>query len=290
MERVHKGAGCVYGAGMMTLWYLAAAVAAAYVGMAVWVFCSQRGLVYCPRRELAAAPDEAGLEYEDVWLTNGLGTRLHGWWLPREGAARALLLCHGNGGNVSHLMETYGIFHDLGMSVLVFDYSGFGQSGGRPSETATRADARAAWDWLMGRGFAPGDVVLFGRSLGGGVAARLARELADAGVSPGGLIMESSFISITAMGAAQYPWLPVRWLVRYRYDSLKALAGVTVPALFLHSPEDDLVPYAMGRRLYDAYSGPKSFVALTGDHNCGFLTSDGYAEGLARFLRELGES
>ncbi|WP_338668706.1 alpha/beta hydrolase [Pseudodesulfovibrio methanolicus] len=275
---------------MWTALKIAGGAGVVYAAIAAWVFLTQRGLVYCPRRGLAATPDQAGLAFEDVWLITGQGTRLHGWWLPCEGAERVLLLCHGNGGNVSYLMETYRIFHDLGLSVLSFDYSGYGRSGGRPSEKATRSDARAAWDWLVrDKGIAPGRVVLFGRSLGGGVAARLAADLAKAGTEPGGLIMESTFTSVTAMGAARYPWLPVRWLVRNRYDSVHALRGVRVPALFLHSPEDDLVPYSMGRALYEGYAGPKLFWALSGDHNCGFMSTSGYAEGLGRFLRGLSE-
>lgn len=270
---------------MWTALKIAGGAGGVYAAVAAWVFLTQRGLVYCPRRELAATPDQAGLPFEDVWLATGQGTRIHGWWLPRKGAGRALLLCHGNGGNVSYLMETYRIFHDLGLSVLSFDYSGYGQSGGRPSERATREDARAAWDWLArDKGIDPGRVVLFGRSLGGGVAARLAADLTSAGTEPGGLILESTFTSLTAMGEARYPWLPVRWLARDRYDSVRALSGVRVPALFLHSPEDDLIPYAMGRALYEGYAGPKLFRALSGDHNCGFMTTSGYAEGLSRFL------
>ncbi|OIQ49772.1 Alpha/beta hydrolase family protein [Pseudodesulfovibrio hydrargyri] len=273
---------------MWTALKIAGGAGVAYAAVAAWVFLTQRGLVYCPRRELIATPDQAGLSFKDVWLSTGPGTRIHGWWLPCEGANRVLLLCHGNGGNISHLMETYRIFHDLGLSVLSFDYSGYGRSGGRPSEKATRHDARAAWDWLVrDKGFEPGRVILFGRSLGGGVAARLAADLGEAGTEPGGLIMESTFTSMTDMGAARYPWLPVRWLVRHRYDSVRALDAVRVPALFLHSPEDDLVPYAMGRALYAGYAGPKLFWALSGDHNCGFMSTSGYTEGLRRFLRGL---
>jgi hypothetical protein len=275
---------------MWTVWEIAGGIAAAYAAMGAWVFFTQRGLVYCPRKDLVATPDHAGLVFEDVWLVNGLGTRIHGWWLPCEGARRVVLLCHGNGGNISYLMDTYRIFHELGLSVLAFDYSGYGQSGGRASEKGTRSDAMAAWNWLVEeRGFRPDRVVLFGRSLGGGVAARLASDLAALGTEPGGMILESTFTSVAAMGAARYPWLPVRWLVRHRYDTRRALAHVRVPALFLHSPEDDLVPYAMGRALYEGYAGPKLFWALSGDHNCGFLTTSAYAEGLRRFLRGLPE-
>ena len=278
----------MYGIGMWTILKIAAVAGTVYGGMAAWVFCAQNGLVYCPRNELADTPDGNGLAFEDVWLENALGTRIHAWWLPCEGAERVLLFCHGNGGNISHLMESYRIFHDLGLSVLVFDYSGYGQSGGRPSEKATRADALAAWDWLVNiRDVKPRDIIVFGRSLGGGVAARLTADLTRQGGEPGGLILESTFTSLTDMGAKRYPWLPVRWLIQHRYDSVRALSEVRTPALFLHSHDDELVPYAMGRELYETYEGPKLFWGLTGDHNHGFLTSPGYTDGFRRFLAGL---
>ncbi|MGE4194089.1 MAG: alpha/beta hydrolase [Pseudodesulfovibrio sp.] len=262
---------------------------AGYALLAAWIYFSQRGMVYCPRRELVATPGEIGLECEDVRVRNRLGTDIHGWWLPCGRARLTLLFCHGNGGNISHRLESLRIFHDLGLSVLLFDYSGYGQSGGEPSEAGTYADARACWDWLMDRGTDPGSVVLFGRSLGGGVAARLARELADEGIAPAGIILESTFTSVPDMGAYMYPWLPVRRLSRFRYDSAAALAGLDLPGLFLHSPDDDVVPYALGKRLYEGYAGQKTFFELSGDHNKGFLdTGEPYANALARFLSGLG--
>lgn len=273
---------------MWTMAKLLLGAGAAYALLAAWIYFSQRGMVYCPRRELVATPADAGLAYEDVRLVNRLGTEIHGWWLEREGARLTLLFCHGNGGNVSHRLESLRIFHDLGLSVLIFDYSGYGQSGGEPSEEGTYADARAGWDRLMDGGVRPGSVVLFGRSLGGGVAARLARELADEGVAPAGIILESTFSSAVDMGAYLYPWLPVRRLSRYRYDSATALAGLDLPGLFLHGPDDDVVPYALGSRLFEGYGGPKTFFELSGDHNKGFLeTGAPYRDALARFLSSL---
>ncbi|MEF2231413.1 MAG: alpha/beta hydrolase, partial [Pseudodesulfovibrio sp.] len=199
---------------------------------------------------------------------------------------RTMLFLHGNAGNVSHRLPSLRLFHDLGIAVLVIDYSGYGRSGGAPSEEATRADARAAWDWLTGdRGAPARDVVLFGRSLGGAVAAGLAGELAAEGVAPGALILESTFTSAADMGARLYPWLPVRRLMRNRYDSAAALADVRVPALFAHSPDDETVPCALGRALHDGYGGPKTFLALRGGHNRGYLEMGrDYPAGLARFL------
>lgn len=279
----------MYVPAMTSLIKIVAVLAAAYVCLAAWVYLSQRRLLYQPTRTVTATPADIGLAYEDVRLVNALGTKLHGWWLPRPEARFTLLFCHGNGGNVSHRLESLRIFHDLGLSVLIFDYSGYGRSGGEPSEVATRADARAAWDWLAQRGIDPGTVILFGRSLGGGVAARLAADVATTsgtrGTPAAGLILESTFTSVPDMGARLYPWLPVRLLVRDRYDSTNALAGLRIPALFIHSTDDEMVPHALGRALFDGYQGPKSFLVLRGGHNDGFLlTGEAYVAGLARFL------
>ncbi|MUM76561.1 alpha/beta fold hydrolase [Pseudodesulfovibrio sp. F-1] len=276
---------------MPSLLKIASVLAIAYLCLAAWVYLTQRRLLYFPIRSVVATPSDAGLAFEDVWLVNGLGTELHGWWLPHPQARFTLLFCHGNGGNVSHRLESLRIFHGLGLSVLLFDYSGYGRSGGQPSETATRADARAAWDWLLERGIQPGEILLFGRSLGGAVAAGLAAEVVPEGAVPAGLVLESTFTSVPDMGARLYPWLPVRLLARDRYDAAAAIAGLGMPILFIHAPDDEIVPYALGRALFDAYQGPKSFLALRGGHNDGFLLAGRhYVDGLARFLEGLPEA
>lgn len=274
---------------MWTAIKVVGALALVYGALTAWVFLSQRKLLYFPKRELVATPVEAGLAYEDVHLTNELGTTIHGWWLPCDNARFTLLFSHGNGGNISHRLESLRIFHDLGLSVLIYDYSGYGQSLGEVSEEATRADARAAWHWLVDeRDIGPHTILLFGRSLGGAVAARLAGELNADNVQPAGMILESTFTSIPDMGAHVYPWLPVRQLARFEYNSRSELADVRSPALFLHSRDDDVVPYDIGYNLYDNYHGPKSFLELLGDHNAGFLfTGEVYVEGLDRFLTQL---
>lgn len=275
---------------MWTAATIAGGLALAYAALIGWMYCFQGRLLYRPRPDLAATPNDAGLAYEDVTLTTAPGTAIHAWWLPHDHPRFTLLFCHGNGGNVSHRLDSLRIFHDLGLSVLIFDYSGYGKSGGRPGEAATRADARAALDWLeRERDVATGSVILFGRSLGGGVAAELAAHLCERGTPPAGLILESTFTSIPDMGARLYPWLPVRRLARFQYDSVSALRNVTVPALFLHSREDDMVPFELGQRLHDGYKGPKAFLELMGDHNTGFLlTGPLYMDGLDRFLSGLG--
>lgn len=254
-----------------------------------YVYMSQRRLVYSPTRDMRATPADAGLPHEDVFLTTAQGTRIHAWWTPCPDARLTVLFCHGNGGNLSHRVPTLQILHELNVNVLAFDYSGYGQSTGKPSETATRADVDAAWNWLtQTRGIAAGSIVLQGRSLGGGVAADLAARLTDQGIPPAGLIMESTFTSIPDMGADKYPWLPVRLLARFRYESARALERTRIPALFIHSPDDDIVPFAHGRRLFEKYEGPREFLQIHGDHNSGYMESgEIYRAGLDRFLTRL---
>jgi fermentation-respiration switch protein FrsA (DUF1100 family) len=194
-----------------------------------------------------------------------------------------LLFFHGNAGNISHRRASLEIFHRLGLNVLILDYRGYGRSEGRPSEAGLYRDARAAWDYLLDdRGVAPADVVLFGRSLGGAVGAELASQ-----VRPGALILESTFSSARDLVREIYPilsWLIVR---RFDFDTVARLRTVSSPVLVLHSRDDEIIPFELGRRVYEAAPKPKRFHELQGDHNGGFLLSQpGYGRGLAGFLAD----
>jgi hypothetical protein len=173
-----------------------------------------------------------------------------------------VLFCHGNGGNVSHRLEVYAALLDTGVNVFGFDYRGYGASAGRPSEAGTYLDAQAACQWLRQRGFAGANIVAFGESLGGGVASELARR-----ESLAGLILQSTFTSIPELGAELFPWLPVRWLARIKYDTLSKLPLLNLPVLVMHSRADTLIPFHHGQRLFAAAHPPKLFWELSGDHN-----------------------
>jgi fermentation-respiration switch protein FrsA (DUF1100 family) len=258
--------------------------AAIYALLCLAVFVFQPRLVYFPMKTLAATPAAIGLRYEDVFLDTAGGTRLHGWYLPGRENARTLLFLHGNAGNISHRLDSLSIFNDLGLNVLIIDYSGFGRSGGKPGEQQTYEDARLAWRHLTEvRGVAPGRIVVFGRSLGGGVATWLASE-----ETPGGLILESSFTSAPELARKYYPIFPMRWLARIRYDNASRLPGVRCPVLIAHSRDDEIVPIDHGRALFALAPDPKSFLEMRGGHNVGFLVSgQGYRAGLARFIAGL---
>lgn len=248
------------------------------------MFLLQPGMVFYPLGGIDATPRDWGLDYEDVAIRTGDGVDLHGWFVPRPGARRVLLFFHGNAGNISHRGDSIRIFHRLGLDIFIVDYRGYGRSEGSPSEQGLYRDARAAWRWLTEeRGYAPASVVVFGRSLGAVVAARLASE-----TQPGGLILESGFSSARDASRAIFPLLS--WLVigRYEFDAAGALKDVRCPVLVLHSPEDEIIPYRLGRKLYEAANEPKGFVELRGGHNDGFLVSQPqYERALDEFLATL---
>lgn len=251
------------------------------------MFLAQPGMIFFPTQRLDATPREWGLDYQDVWLTTDDGLRLHGWYIPREGSERTLLFFHGNAGNISHRGESVAIFHRLGLSVFTVDYRGYGRSQGSPSEDGLYRDARAAWRWLTEeRGLEPDEIVLFGRSLGATVAATLAAE-----TTPAAVILESGFSSARDAANALFPVLSRLVVLRYRLDATGALARATSPVLVLHSPGDEVIPYPLGRRLYEAAPEPKRFVDLRGGHNDGFLRSQpDYERALGAFLATLDPS
>lgn len=269
---------------MSLLATLAAGGALGLVAVLAILWLGQSAMVYLPARSLDAEPGTVGLAYQDVHIPTADGLLLHGWLVPAHDARATLLFCHGNAGNISHRLESLALFHALGLSTLIFDYRGYGESPGRPSEAGTYLDARGAWDYLTRRrGVPEHQIVIFGRSLGAAVASRLASE-----VRSRGLILESAFSSAPALAADLYRPLPVRWLVRFRYDNLAHLSRVRAPVLVIHSRDDEIVPFRHGQAVHAAAPEPKTFVSIRGGHNDGFLISRRvYLDALARFLRSL---
>lgn len=256
-----------------------------YLGLAGWVYVRQDALVYHPMAEISLTPADAGWDYDDLTLAASDGVNINAWFVPAPDARGVVLFCHGNAGNIGHRLDSIRIFRDLGLSVLIFDYRGFGRSEGRPSEAGTYLDVRAAWDFLVEeKGVEPGRIIIFGRSLGGAVAGYLAAQLGRE-KAPGALILESTFTSLPDMAARLYPFLPVRWLAKYSYNTLGRLGDIHAPVLVVHSPDDEIIPYAHGQALYAAAPEPKMFLEISGGHNAGFLTSGArYVEGLRSFL------
>lgn len=268
------------------------AVAVAAAGWLVAVVLRQGRRMYRPDRRLEGRPSDAGLSYEDVWLTAGDGVKLHAWFMPADAAATAaaeeadspgvLLMCHGNGGNISHRLDSFALYHQLGLSVLAFDYRGYGQSEGVPSEQGTYLDAAAAWEHLVrARGVPAERILVLGRSLGGAVAAQLASTC-----RPAGLIVESAFSSVPELAAQWYPLLPVRRLCKFVYDTAAHVRRVQCPVLVLHSPRDERVPFSHARAIWENASEPKWLVELDGAHNDAHrAAAAAYAAALRDFAR-----
>ncbi len=273
----------------MIIWVVGAVGVVVGVVM-VYFWLIQDRMVFAPTREYAVTPDQLGLVYESVALQHAGGPKIVGWYFPADqpmmGATVApsgvtVLFFHGNGGNNSHRMESMEFLLGLGASVFLIDYQGYGQSEGKPSEKGLYADARLAWDWLTGeRGCRAGDIVIMGRSLGGAVAVELATE-----VKARGVLVESSLTSVVDMGRELLPFLPVKWLARYAFDSAGKIGRVGCPVLVTHSPQDEMIPYRMGERLYELAPEPKEFVRLSGGHNDrGYFASGEYVEAVRRLL------
>ncbi len=262
-----------------------AIIAVAYALILVVVYLFQSRMIYIPdfpTRKLVATPEMLGMSYENVSLRTEDDVDLHGWFVPATNAKSTLLFFHGNAGNISHRLESIRIFHDLGLSVLIIDYRGYGKSDGRTSEAGTYCDARAAWDYLVStRGFNERNIILFGRSLGGAIATQLATK-----VKAGALIVESTFSSAEALAKSVYWFLPVRLLARIHYPTAKYILHVSSPVLVIHSPKDEIVPYKQGRQIFDLAPEPKRFLELHGGHNEGFnLNRQDYINGIDDFLQ-----
>ena len=258
------------GSWMATIGFVVGLAIATYTALCVLLFVFQSKFLYMPWRQVETSPADIGLAFEDVRIQTPDGQTLAAWHIPAEDAKFTVLFCHGNAGNMGHRLDTLALFHELGLNCLIFDYRGYGQSTGRPTEEGTIQDALAARRWLVEmKNIPPEKLLFFGRSLGGSVAAIAAARLPDS--PPAGLIIESSFTAFAEIGAHYYPWLPVRWFVRFSYDTQKALAAVNCPVFIIHSPDDEMIPFDMGRRLYESARPPKRFAELKGTHNEGFV-------------------
>jgi len=240
-----------------------ALAACVYLGVILVLAIFENWLVYFPTSAQDWIPPPSA-EIKDIELTSADGTRIHAWWWPVAGSNGAILYCHGNAGNLSSRGPTLKKIRDaLGESVLIFDYPGYGKSGGKPSEKGCYQAADAAYDWLLKQKIGPEKVVIYGGSLGGGVAVDLASRKKHRA-----LVLTKSFTSLPDVGQHLHPWLPVRWLMRNRFDNLGKIGGITSPVFIVHGTADSLVPFEQGQRLFAAANEPKQFMQVNGgDHN-----------------------
>lgn len=272
---------------MPDIWKLLLVGIGAYAALSFYIYIMQAGMIFYPNmpgRNLVTTPQAIGLDYQDVTFVTEDNVSLHGWYIPRENAKATLLFFHGNAGNISHRLESIDIFHRLELNVFIFDYRGYGQSQGKITEKGTYRDAEAAWNYLTrSRGIKDKEIIIFGRSLGASIASWLAEKH-----TPAGLIVESGFTSVASIGQRLYPFLPVRWLTRFKYNTKKHIADVFCPVLVAHSRNDEIIPYDEGREIFDAARKPKQFLEMSGGHNDGFIVSGtSYVNGLNEFINQV---
>jgi len=223
-------------------------------------------------------PEAFGLSATDVWFDSRDGTKLHGWWMPHPSPRGTLLFCHGNTGSIAHRIGVFRHLQRLKVNLLAFDYRGYGKSGGSPSEAGLFQDVRAAYEYLVEViGQDPGEIILFGHSLGGAVAVDCALDYPVAG-----LVVQSSFTHIRDAAKAMFPTLPLHLAATRQFRSIDKVDKIQVPKLFIHGDCDESVPVELGKKLFEAASEPKElFIVRRAGHN------DVHRYGGKRYLRRL---
>lgn len=241
--------------------------------------------IFFPDKVLVADPGDLGLAFEDQWIATEDGVKLQAWWVPAKKADTVLVFFHGNAGNISHRVENLRHLNAWGISVLIFDYRGYGKSQGSISEKGLYADSRAALQAGLARAFENGcKLALFGRSLGGVAAVSVAD-----GAEVQGVILESTFTNLGDMAKRHFP-LPGVGALKSRFNSLGRISRVSAPKLFIHGNSDDIVPVELGRRLFDAAAEPKAWLELSGaGHNDTYdRGGQAYFQAIRDFLDHLG--
>jgi fermentation-respiration switch protein FrsA (DUF1100 family) len=239
--------------------------------------------LYFPDTRHAATPADVGLAFEELVFPAADGTRLGGWLIPGQPGAPLVLFCMGNAGNISHRLETMQLLHGLGVAMFIFDYRGYGKSAGKASEAGTYEDIAGAMELLKSRGWPAGQTIIFGRSLGAAIGLEAALH-----VPPAGLIMESAFTSIKAMGRYHYPLLNLLlgWLIGAKYDNLAKISRLQSPLLLIHGRSDTICPPFMAEELFAKAPRDKQILWIPGaDHNDGLVVGgDSYRNALRQAI------
>jgi len=258
-----------------------------YTVFGIVIYFMQSSFLYYPVREIYYTPGDLGLTFEKVVFKSSDGLKLSGWYIPSKNSEFTVLFCHGNGGNMMHCLDSIKFFNELGLNFFIFDYRGYGSSEGRPGEEGTYLDAGAAYKWLTEeKKVKPETIIVFGWSLGGSIAAKLASE-----VRVKALVIESTFTSYVDIGQKFYSYMPVRWFAEFNYNTIGYIRNVRCPVMIIHSRNDEIVPFEFGIELYKAANEPKEFVEVFGSHNESFVVSgEIYKKAWVKWLEFLGEN
>jgi len=243
----------------------------------------ERNFIFFPAKPLMYSPEQLGMNFEDVFFSTSDGVRLNAWIIKASDDAPMVLWFHGNAGNIADRLENARLLVDRGLSLFMVDYRGYGKSEGAPSEKGIYADGQGAYDCLIGRGVKPENLIVFGRSLGSSVAVYVASNNECAGV-----ILESAFTNMADMARVHFPIIPGMGSFKHKFNSTGRIGSISAPILFTHGDEDELVPYDLGRRLYEAAGTKKIFYTIRGaHHNDTYLVGGGeYFDRFESFIRE----
>ena len=261
-------------------------IVCAIVACMVLLVSCEKKIIYYPHKYPTGNwnAQSFGIEVEDVFFKSLDGISLHGWYVPTDEPQATLLWFHGNAGNITHRIENILLLKPLKLSIFIFDYRGYGRSRGKPDELGLYKDSLAAYDFLIReKKVAIETLFLFGRSLGGVCAVEVASKRPATG-----LILESTFTSAQDMVKNMFPILPLGQFIKSRFNAIETIATVRIPKLFLHGTDDEIVPYLLGRRLYNAAPQPKQFYDIQGSrHNDTYIMGgEPYIDRIGQFLTE----
>ncbi|MCF8030121.1 MAG: alpha/beta hydrolase [Desulfohalobiaceae bacterium] len=256
-------------AGAKTFFLVLAAFVCIVFLLGYW---GQKLVIFYPQQEMEATPAKHGVPFSETRMGTADGESLYAWFVPGEKDKPVILFCHGNASTVSDpsYLRFLQLVHDIGLSALIFDYRGFGRSSGSPSEEGTYRDAEAVWEHLRAeRDFSARDIVIWGKSLGGGPAAYLATRHPDCRT----LVLESTFTSVPEVAQRLIPFLPASRIIHHEYPVARYVRQIGCPVLVMHSPQDETIPYSLGREIYALAPEPKRFLELRGGHVWGLWAS-----------------
>ena len=243
----------------------------------------ERSSLYFPMKEMSSDPSFTGLTFEDVYFTTKDNKGLNGWYVPARDAEYTVIFCHGNAGNISHRLEKLKMFNEMDVNTFIFDYRGYGRSEGIPSENGLYEDGRAAYKYVTETLDIPEEkIILYGESIGGAVVIDIAVEK-----NPAAIITEDALSSVKDVAKIAYPVIPA-FVYATRFDSISKIGDVDCDKLIIHSVDDEIIPFRLGKKLYEAAKPPKEFLELRGGHNTAFIdSSEAYISGIKRFIQGL---
>ncbi len=243
----------------------------------------EKTAIFFPEKNLTSTPKEINIDFEDIYFTTSDDLKLNGWFIPNANAKHTIVFAHGNAGNISGRTDKIKLLKELNLNIFIFDYRGYGKSQGSPTETGIYTDTKAAYEWLTNiKGINKDSIIALGVSLGSAAAIDLASK-----VKLKALITEGAFTNAKDMARKLYPFLP-GFIFGVKFDSINKIKTIEIPKLFIHSKTDEIVPFELSQRLYEAAKQPKTLLALNGTHNDSFLLQSGdYLKGIKDFIKSL---